>query len=134
MVLKINLTDYNAALHSLSAYPVNTNICITFVQCWPNVGDVGPTLYKCYTFIALLCVQLNWVDRLTLSNTSRKNRSYKNLFQFQIILHVLFCSFRLMLYVNGHHKCLILSVWVSSLDVRIRRLKTVPALKGLKIY
>ena len=27
-------------------YPAN--ICITFVQCWPNVEDVGTTLYKCY--------------------------------------------------------------------------------------
>ena len=25
------------------------NICITFVQCWTNVFNVGPTLYKCYT-------------------------------------------------------------------------------------
>ena len=25
------------------------NICITFIQCWTNVEDVGPTLYKCYT-------------------------------------------------------------------------------------
>ena len=25
------------------------NICITFVQCRPNVFDVGPTLNKCYT-------------------------------------------------------------------------------------
>ena len=25
------------------------HICITFIQCWPNVEDVGPTLYKCYT-------------------------------------------------------------------------------------
>ena len=24
------------------------NICITFIQCWTNVEDVGPTLYKCY--------------------------------------------------------------------------------------
>ena len=23
--------------------------CITFVQCWTNVEDVGPTLYNCYT-------------------------------------------------------------------------------------
>ena len=27
------------------------NICITFVQCRPNVFDVGPTLYKCYTSV-----------------------------------------------------------------------------------
>ena len=25
------------------------NICITFIQCWTNVEDVGPTLHKCYT-------------------------------------------------------------------------------------
>ena len=25
------------------------NICIAFVQRLPNVFDVGPTLYKCYT-------------------------------------------------------------------------------------
>ena len=25
------------------------NICITFLQRWPKVFDVGPTLYKCYT-------------------------------------------------------------------------------------
>ena len=24
------------------------NICITFIQCWSNVEDVGPMLYKCY--------------------------------------------------------------------------------------
>ena len=29
-------------------------ICITFVQCWTNVEDVGPTLYKCYTNV--LCM------------------------------------------------------------------------------
>ena len=27
------------------------DICITFVQCWINVEDVAPTLYKCYTTI-----------------------------------------------------------------------------------
>ena len=30
------------------------NICITFVQRRPNVFDVGPTMYKCYTKV--LCV------------------------------------------------------------------------------
>ena len=23
--------------------------CITFVECWTNIEDVGPTLYTCYT-------------------------------------------------------------------------------------
>ena len=30
------------------------NICITIVQCWTNVGDAGPTLYKCYTNVLCL--------------------------------------------------------------------------------
>ena len=30
------------------------NICITFVQCWANVDDVGPTLYKCYSNVFCL--------------------------------------------------------------------------------
>ena len=35
------------------------NISITFVQCWPNVFDAGPTLYKCYTNV--LC---SWGNHL----------------------------------------------------------------------
>ena len=31
-------------------------ICITFVQCWANVEDVGPTLYKCYRPTHVLCL------------------------------------------------------------------------------
>ena len=34
------------------------NVCITFVQCWTNVEDVGPTLYKCYTNV--LCLLGSW--------------------------------------------------------------------------
>ena len=30
------------------------NICITFIQRWTNVFDVGPTLYKCYTNVSCL--------------------------------------------------------------------------------
>ena len=30
------------------------NICITFIQHRPNVFDVGPTLYKCYTDVLCL--------------------------------------------------------------------------------
>ena len=36
------------------------NICITFIQRRPNVFDVGPTLYKCYTnVLCLLGYRLN---------------------------------------------------------------------------
>ena len=38
--------------------PVSTqqtqNMCITFVQCWPYVSDVGPALYKSYA--PVLCL------------------------------------------------------------------------------
>ena len=30
--------------------PVNTQHLYDFMQCWTNVEDVGPTLYKCYLF------------------------------------------------------------------------------------
>ena len=39
-------------LHVLSQQ--TQNICITFIQCWTNVEDVGPTLYKCYTNVLYL--------------------------------------------------------------------------------
>ena len=36
--------------------PSKQNICIPFVQCWTNVEDVGPTLYKWNTNVScLLC-------------------------------------------------------------------------------
>ena len=31
-------------------HPVNTTHLYDLIQCWTNVEDVGPTLYKCYTF------------------------------------------------------------------------------------
>ena len=39
------------------------SICITFIQCWTNVEDVGPTLYKCYTNV--LCLLGSSVQRPT---------------------------------------------------------------------
>ena len=30
------------------------NMCTTFIQRRPNVSDVGPTLYKCYTNVLCL--------------------------------------------------------------------------------
>ena len=32
------------------------NNCMIFIQCWTNVEDVGPTLYKCYTHVLSLLV------------------------------------------------------------------------------
>ena len=41
------------------------NICITFRQRRPNVFDVGPTLYKCYTNVLCLLVSLSSYCRAT---------------------------------------------------------------------
>ena len=40
----------------ISCIPAAQNICITFVRRRPNVFDVGPTLYKCYTNVLCLLV------------------------------------------------------------------------------
>ena len=40
----------------ISCIPATQNICIAFVQRRPNVFDVGPTLYKCYTNVLCLLV------------------------------------------------------------------------------
>ena len=37
-----------------ATYQQTQNICITFIQCRPNVFDVGPILYKCYTNVLCL--------------------------------------------------------------------------------
>ena len=51
--------------------PVDTNICITFVQRRPSVFDAGPTLYKCYTNVMCLlgCSLTHNTPLLKLYNT-----------------------------------------------------------------
>ena len=48
---KANLSCY---LVHIATTQQTQNICITFVQCWTNVKDVGPTLYKSYTNVLCL--------------------------------------------------------------------------------
>ena len=33
----------------VTPYQQTQNICMTFIQRRPNIFDIGPTLYKCYT-------------------------------------------------------------------------------------
>ena len=48
------------------------NICKTFIQCWTNVENVGPSLYKCYTNILRLlgpsrpryCNWSKWISKM----------------------------------------------------------------------
>ena len=40
--------------HTGDLFPANTKHCITFIQRRPNVEDVVPTLYKCYTNVLCL--------------------------------------------------------------------------------
>ena len=42
--------NYRCSLNT----PVNTKHLYDFIQCWTNVEDVGPTLYKCYTNVLCL--------------------------------------------------------------------------------
>ena len=46
------------------------NICITFVQHRPNIFDIGPTLYKCYTNV-LVCWDAYHDNHLTLLSDLR---------------------------------------------------------------
>ena len=61
--VSIYITDDNKFLSTLICYtfPIpqglikqTQNICITFEQRRPNVFDVGPALYKCYTNVLCL--------------------------------------------------------------------------------
>ena len=64
----INIGSSSVLLNSQFSQQTQ-NICITCVQRWPNVFDVGPTLYKCYTNVMLykfLCL----LGRLRFTSTS----------------------------------------------------------------
>ena len=45
-------------------HPVNTTHLYDFVQCWTNVEDVGPTLYKCYTNVLCLLGRRTFSQKL----------------------------------------------------------------------
>ena len=47
--------EYRYPVLYIDNFPVQ-NICITVVQCWTNVEDVRPTLYKCYTNVCVCWV------------------------------------------------------------------------------
>ena len=54
---------WNCLTPRLYWHPVNTKHLYALMQCWTNVEDVGPTLYKCYTNV--LCL----LGRRTFSQT-----------------------------------------------------------------
>ena len=41
-------------------YLLTQNICITFIQSWPNVFEVGQTVYEFYTNVFLFTGVLVW--------------------------------------------------------------------------
>ena len=43
---------------------VNTKHLYDFMQCWTNVEDVGPTLYKCYTNVLCLLGQEDFLSNI----------------------------------------------------------------------
>ena len=58
----------NSQSTSRSQPSKHKNIFITFVQCWTNVEEVGPTMYKCYenVFVCWVSVKLGNFDFATL--------------------------------------------------------------------
>ena len=87
------------------------------------------------------CVRLSTTVTNTRHYTFKRWNIYvktkkREVFLIWNFVMVLVSSFRFfwipMLWVFDHYKCFIFSVWGSTIDVRIWRLKTVPALKGLK--
>ena len=48
-VLGPEFGEPHVPINDYCVIPANINICISIVQRRPNVFDVGPTLYKCYT-------------------------------------------------------------------------------------
>ena len=55
------------------------HICLTFVQRRPNVFDVGPTLYKCYTnALCMLGIYLDDFNYISI-NTDNISGNLKNM-------------------------------------------------------
>ena len=60
------------------SFPWIQNICITFIQRRPNVFDVGPTLFKCYTNV--LCSPASAIEEdisLPASGQIRKKVAFR---------------------------------------------------------
>ena len=62
MVVAFPVNIWRILISSESAHPAQQtqNICITFIQRQPNVFDIGPTLYKCYSHV--LCLLGCWLN------------------------------------------------------------------------
>ena len=59
--LSYDLTRIHPEMYSIQVEDTTQktqNICMTFVQCWYNVEDVGPTLYTCYTNVFVFAGQM----------------------------------------------------------------------------
>ena len=73
IVLMLVNCDYDTSLDYWSQQ--TQNIFITFIQRRPNVFDVGPTLYKCYTYVLCIVGSHQNKSLTTLINFTRKMTS-----------------------------------------------------------
>ena len=62
---EVHVSGGTSLINATFRIPVNTKNCLTFLQCWNNVGDVGPTLYKCYTN-KMFCVRWDFKRSATI--------------------------------------------------------------------
>ena len=72
-------------------------ICITFIQWRPNVFDVGPTLYKCYT--NGLCL-LGWLLGRDIVNVAVMTHIIYIYWEPRLILGLLFISHSFFIWAN----------------------------------
>ena len=60
----MTITPPGSCLTKQCVTQTTQNICITFIQCWTSVADVGPALYKCYTnVLCLLGTDIKWLAK-----------------------------------------------------------------------
>ena len=62
------------------------NICITFIQRRPNVFDVGPALYKCYTNVLCLLGLLTQQKPMLIECWATFGDNSLNIKQFSFVL------------------------------------------------
>ena len=86
---KINIKFFFFCKTLIQPSQQTRNICITFIQRRPNVFDVGPILYKCYTYV--LCL----LGYHCLCNISPSTLLYKQVMMLPALVNckfIFYCS------------------------------------------
>ena len=100
------------------------NISITFVYCWPNVEDLGPTLYKCYTQVLCLlgAEKVRWINViLMLSQRRRRCANFKTaLFQRSVCLPGYIWSVIIIVQQTREIQTILFQCWANVADGELK--------------